>query len=144
LALLADDDARTRGLDGDVHLLRRALDLDTAHRSILQLLGEELAHAEVRVHVYRELLLARVPLRHPVAGDAGSNAVRVDFLTDAAILLAGAQGDGDVTIALDDARTAPLGLRAEALEHRRRIHVDARHLEIIDIEAGVLARVLDR
>ena len=44
---------------------------------------QELAHAEIRVHVQRELLLAGIPLRHPVAGDAEANAKRINFLTHA-------------------------------------------------------------
>src|SRR6185312_650854 len=69
LALLADYDARTRGLDRDVDLLRGTLDLDAAHRSLGEALTQELAHPEVGMHVHRELLLPRVPARRPVAGD---------------------------------------------------------------------------
>ena len=47
LALLADDDARARGVDRDARVLRRALDLDAAHRGVGQLLAQELAHLEV-------------------------------------------------------------------------------------------------
>ena len=61
LALLADHDARARGLDGDVHLLGGALDQHAADRGFLQAVLEEGAHAEVGVHVQRELLLAGVP-----------------------------------------------------------------------------------
>src|SRR5262249_30701007 len=81
LALLADHDARTRGLDGDVDALGGALDLHAAHGRIGELLLEELAHADVGVHVDRELLLAGVPLGHPVAGDAEASANGIDLLT---------------------------------------------------------------
>src|SRR6185369_7323505 len=60
LALLADHDARTRGLDRDVHALRGALDEHAADRRVGELLLQELAHAEIGVDVLRELLLARI------------------------------------------------------------------------------------
>src|SRR3569833_1461026 len=63
LTLLADDDAGARGLDGDVHLLRGTLDRHAADRSVLETRRQELAHAEVRVHVRGKLLLGGVPLR---------------------------------------------------------------------------------
>src|SRR4029079_42497 len=131
--LLADDDAGTRGLDGDVHLLRGALDGHAADRSILQARRQELAHAEIRVHVRGELLLVGIPLRHPVTGDAKANAIRVNFLTHASILLTVAHGDSDVTVALHDARAAALGAGGKALEDRSGVHVDTRDLEIVDI-----------
>src|SRR4029077_2341846 len=141
LALLADDDARARGLDGDVHLLRGALDEDAADGSFLEPLLEKLAYAEISMHVHRELLLAGVPAAGPVAGNAEPYAERVDFLAHALILLAVAHADGDVTVALDDARAASLGARSEALELRGRIHVDERHLQLVDVGTVVVLRI---
>src|SRR5262249_57320326 len=107
-ALLADDDAGSRGLDRDVHLLRGALDHDAADRRLLELLLEKLAHAEIGTHVRRELLLGGVPAAGPVTGDAEAHAQRIDFLTHVLILLSVAHADGDVTVALDDARATSL------------------------------------
>ncbi|TLY93135.1 MAG: hypothetical protein E6K38_11665 [Gammaproteobacteria bacterium] len=87
LALLADDDAGPRGLDGDVDLLGGALDQNAAHRGLGELLLEELPHPEVGVHVHRELLLAGIPARGPVAHYPESDAQRIDLLTHALVLL---------------------------------------------------------
>jgi hypothetical protein len=111
LALLADHDAGTRGLDRDVDLLGGALDQYAADRSVGQLLLQKLAHAEIGVDQQRKLLLAGVPLRGPVAGDAQTNAQRVDFLTHRLVLLAVADVNRDVAVALDDAVAATLGAR---------------------------------
>src|SRR5436190_23211750 len=81
LALLADHDARTRGLDRDVDALGGALDQHAADRRVGELLLQELAHAEIGVHVDRELLLVGVPLGYPVTGDAKSNGNWIDLLT---------------------------------------------------------------
>src|SRR6185437_7153954 len=141
LALLADHDAGTRGLDRDVDLLRGALDLNAAHRRLGQPAPQELADAEVGVHMRRELLPAGEPARAPVARDAEPDADRIDLLTHALILLAVAYGDGDVTVALDDARTAALGPRGEALEHRGCIHVDEGYFQLVDVGAVVVLRI---
>ena len=81
LALLADDDARTRRMDRDVHLARRAFDLDAADRGLDEPLLQELAHEVIRVHVRREVLRRCIPLRSPLARDAEANSDRIDFLT---------------------------------------------------------------
>src|SRR5262249_12900264 len=86
-AFLTDDDAGAGGLNGDVHLLRGALDLHAADGSLGKLLLQEFAHAEIRVHMSRKLLLARVPLGHPIPGNTEANADRIDLLTHALILL---------------------------------------------------------
>src|SRR5688572_12187885 len=70
LTLLADHDARTRGLDRDVDALGGAVDEDAADRRVGELGLQELAHLEIGVHVLREQLLARIPLGHPLARDA--------------------------------------------------------------------------
>src|ERR1035438_3994974 len=80
LALLADHDAGTRGLDRDVDLLGRALDQHAADRGVGQPLLQELAHQEICVHQHRELFLAGIPLRRPIARDTQSYAQRVDLL----------------------------------------------------------------
>ena len=92
----------------------------------------------------RELLLAGVPLRRPVTGDAEADADRIDFLTHAlTVLLAVADDDGDVAVALDDAVAAALGARHEALQHRRGVDVDARDLQLVDVGALVVLGVGD-
>src|SRR6185503_382597 len=111
LALLADDDARTRGVNRDVHLARGTLDLDAADRSFDQLLLQELADDVIGVQVRREVLRGGIPLRRPVAGDAETNADRIDFLTHKLLALPVADRHDDVTVALDDAVTAALGAR---------------------------------
>src|SRR6185437_4884833 len=143
LALLADHDARTRRLDRDVDFLRRALDLDTAHRSFVQSFRQELTHPEIGVHVQGELLLAGVPARAPVPGNTQPYAKRIYLLTHALILLTVADADGDMTVALDDARATPLGASGEALQLRRFIHMDERHFQLVDVGAVVVLGVRD-
>src|SRR5687767_8276638 len=70
LALLADDDARTRGVNGDIHFARGALDHDSANRRFGQLFLQQLAHQEVGVHVRNKVLARRVPRRITLARDA--------------------------------------------------------------------------
>src|SRR5580658_5450269 len=144
LALLADHDARTRRLDGDVHPLGGALDQDAAHGSLEQSLVQELTHAEIRVNEQRKLLLVGIPLRRPVARDAEANADRIDLLTHALVLPAVAHGHGDMAVALDDLGAAAFGAGGKTLQYRRLIDHDARDLKIIDVQALVLLRVRDR
>src|SRR6266480_515257 len=144
LALLADDDAGTRGLDGDVDLLGGAFDQNTAHRGLGEPALEELAHPEVGIHVHRELSLAGIPARGPVAGDPQPYPQRIDLLTHGLILLAVADADGDVTVALDDACATPLGAGGEPLELRGRVHVDERHFQLVDVGAVIVLGVGDR
>src|SRR5690606_24599575 len=80
-ALLADHDAWASSMNRDVHLARRALDVDAAHGRLGKLLLQKLAHLEVRVHVRRKILRRRVPLRGPLARNAEANSDWIDFLT---------------------------------------------------------------
>ena len=54
-ALLADDDARARRVDGDAALLVRALDHDPRHRRLLQVLHQRVADAHVLVQQRRRI-----------------------------------------------------------------------------------------
>src|SRR2546428_7069774 len=130
--------------DGDVDLLGGALDQNAAHRGLGELLLEELPHPEIGVHLRRELFLAGIPARGPVAHYPESDAQRIDLLTHALVLLAVADADGNVAVALDDARAAPLGAGMEALELRGGIHVNERHLQLVDVGAVVVLGVGDR
>src|SRR5690606_28038275 len=114
-----DHDAGTGSVDRHVDLAGRALDVDAAHRGIGQLPAQELAHLMVRNQLLRELLLAGVPLGHPVAGDAEADADRIDLLAHRLILPAVADVNGDVAGALDDAVATALRAGVEALHHRR-------------------------
>jgi hypothetical protein len=81
LALLADDDARTRGVDRDARGLGRTLDLDAADAGLRQLLAQHLAHLQVGRQVAGEVTLVGVPLRIPVLGDAKTDSSRMYFMT---------------------------------------------------------------
>src|SRR5665213_1620540 len=144
LALLADHDARTRRLDGDVHPFGGTLDQDAAHGSLEQPLVQELPHTEIRVNEQRELLLVGIPLRRPVARDAEANTDRIDLLTHALVLPAVAHGHSDVAVALDDLGAAAFGAGGKTLQYRRFIDHDARHFQIVDVQALVFLRVGDR
>ena len=69
-ALLADDHARPRRLDGDPALLVRPLDHDLRYRRLLELLHQLLADLHVLVQQRAVLALAGVPARIPGAVDA--------------------------------------------------------------------------
>src|SRR5690606_40233662 len=76
----SDHDAGTGRVDRHVDLAGRALDVDAAHGRIGELPAQELADLMVRDELLGKLLLAGVPLGHPVAGDAEADADRIDLL----------------------------------------------------------------
>src|SRR5499426_435149 len=80
-ALLADDDARPRRLNGDAALLVRPLDHDLRHRRLLEVLHQLLADLDVLVQQLPVLVLAGVPARIPGAVDAEAQADWIDLLT---------------------------------------------------------------
>ena len=80
-ALLADDHAGTRRMDGDAALLVRALDDDARHRRLLELLHQLVADLDVFVQQRAVFVFARIPAGVPGAVDAETQADRIDFLT---------------------------------------------------------------
>src|SRR6516164_2883485 len=80
-ALLADDDARTRGLNSNAALLVRPLDHDFRYRRLLEILHQLLADLHVLVQQLAVLVLAGVPARIPGAVDAEPQADWIDLLT---------------------------------------------------------------
>src|SRR5262245_38508751 len=80
-ALLADHNARPRGVDRHPALLVRTLDHDLGHRRLLELLLQFLADLLVLVQELAVLVLARIPPRIPGAVDAETQADRIDLLT---------------------------------------------------------------
>src|ERR1700722_6650282 len=80
-ALLADDDAWPRRVDGHPALLVRPLDHDLGHRRLLELLLQNLTDLLVLVQQLAVLALARIPPRIPGAVDAETQADRIDLLT---------------------------------------------------------------
>src|ERR1700759_2095620 len=80
-ALLADDHARTRRVDGDAALLVRTLDHDLRHAGRLELVAQVVADLDVFLEQPPEILLAGVPARIPGAVDAEAKTDRINFLT---------------------------------------------------------------
>src|SRR5215471_974955 len=80
-ALLADDDARTRGLNSNAALLVRPFDHDFRYRRLLEILHQLLADLHVLVQQLAVLVLAGVPARIPGAVDAEPQADWIDLLT---------------------------------------------------------------
>src|SRR5690606_12395983 len=80
-ALLADDQARTCGVNGHAALLVRTLDDDLRDGSLLQLLLEILADLEILMEQRAVLAGVRVPAGVPGTVDAEAKADRIDFLT---------------------------------------------------------------
>ena len=110
LALLADDHARPRRVDGDAGVLRRALDQDARHRRALQARLQELAHVQIFGQHGAEVLLRREPARRPRTCHGQPEAGRVDFLSHVfcSALALVADGHVDVTGGLADAVPRPL------------------------------------
>src|SRR5512135_3750130 len=79
-AALADDDARARGVDVDLDLVRRPLDLDPRDAGLAELLLHELAEPDVLVQPLRVVPLL-VPLRVPGPDDAEPEPDRMDLLS---------------------------------------------------------------
>src|SRR5690606_26369877 len=79
-ALLANDQPRTRGVDGHAALLVRALDHDLRHRGLLEFLLEVLTDLQILMQQLAVLAGVRVPARIPGAVDAETQTDRVDFL----------------------------------------------------------------
>ena len=80
-ALLADDHARARGVDGDAALLVRTLDDNARDAGLIELVLEHLADPEVLVKQLAVLTPAREPARIPGAVDTEAKPDRIDFLT---------------------------------------------------------------
>ena len=80
-ALLADDDARTGGVDRDAALLVRALDDDACHAGLLAFLVDELADLDVLEQQVAVVLGVGVPAAVPGAVDLEAHADRIDFVT---------------------------------------------------------------
>src|SRR6185437_7923938 len=80
-ALLADDHARTRRVNGDAALLVRALDDDLGHRRLLELLHQLVADLDVFMQQRAVFGLPGIPARVPGAVDADPKPNWIDFLT---------------------------------------------------------------
>src|SRR5690606_50533 len=85
-ALLADHDARAGGVNIDLDLVGRALDLDAGDPGAVELLLEEPAKLNVLMKKPAVVALG-VPTAVPSAGNAQAETNRIDFLTHSLILL---------------------------------------------------------
>src|SRR5262249_43994888 len=142
-ALLADDDARTRGVNRDAGLLGRPLDHDAAHAGLHQALLQILAQAQVLVQQARIALVGE-PARIPGAVDADPQPDRIDLLTHLFALRALAHHDGQIAPRLQDAGAAAAGARVEALHDHAAPDRGLRHIQPIDIELVVVLGIGDR
>src|SRR5688572_23693704 len=79
-ALLADDDARARGVDRDPRLLGRTLDHDPRHTRLSQTVGKVLLELQILMQQLGEIAV-RVPARIPRPIDADAQADRIDLLS---------------------------------------------------------------
>src|SRR5262249_19647433 len=79
-AALADDDARARGLDDDLGLVGRALDLDARDARVRVVVADVLTKLEVFVEPLR-VVLVFVPLGVPGLDDPEAEPVRMRLLT---------------------------------------------------------------
>ena len=79
-ALLADDDAGTSGVDGDLHLVAGALDVDARKRGARETLLEIRADLDVVAEVLGIVLIG-VPTGTPLLGRAETEAGRLYLVT---------------------------------------------------------------
>ena len=89
-ALLADDDAGPRRVDGDAggaavvdglpFALRQAFDVDAAHRGLREALGDVGTHLQIVQQVAGVVLLADIPRRRMALDDAEPQTRGADFL----------------------------------------------------------------
>ncbi len=86
-ALLADDHAGARGIDGDAALAVRTLDDDPRHAGLVQALLQLLADAKILVKELAVLLLLGEPAGVPGPVDAEPEPNRIDLLTHQAASL---------------------------------------------------------
>src|SRR5512133_24797 len=84
-AALPDDDPGPGGVDVDLDLVGRALDLDTGDARLRELLLDELTKLDVLVEPLRVVLLF-VPLRVPGTDDPEAEPDRVNFLSHVRLL----------------------------------------------------------
>src|SRR5262249_33180866 len=80
-ALLADDHARARGIDGDAALLVRTLDDDPGHAGLVEALLQRATDLEVLVQKLAVVGAVGEPAAVPGAVDAEPEPDRIDFLT---------------------------------------------------------------
>src|SRR5262245_47571579 len=86
-ALLADHNARTRGMNRDAALFVRPFDHDARYAGLFQLVLQVIADLDVLLQELAILLFARVPARIPGAIDAEPKPDRIDLLTHQAFSL---------------------------------------------------------
>src|SRR4029078_13172372 len=113
LALLADDDARTRTVDRDARVLRGPLDRHLRARCVRELLLQVLAHLQVFGERRAVVLLVGEPLRAPVAVDGAAEAGRMNLLSHGGSLFPVADDDADMAALLADDVAAALRARGE-------------------------------
>src|SRR5258708_5863443 len=117
-ALLADDDAGARGIDGDAADLRRTLDHHLGDRRLRQLLDDIAADLEVLEQQPSVVLAFREPAAIPGTVDLQAKPDRRGFLTHLSFFLL-ANDDPKAAERLNDTRRAAAGAGREAL-HRNR------------------------
>ena len=81
LAFLADNDARSRGVNGHARGLRWPLYVDPADRSLRQTLAEVLANLQVVQQVFGIRFLLRIPDRTVLCDDAEPQSCWTNLLT---------------------------------------------------------------
>ena len=85
LALLADDDTGTRGVNDDSRILGRTLNFDTTDGRVSEFLANELAYCDIRVQIVRIVAAFGVPDGIPVLDYAKAKSDWIDFLTHRAL-----------------------------------------------------------
>src|SRR4051794_13704584 len=138
---LADHDARTRGVDVDLHLVRVLADRDVAEPRVRQLADDVAADRDVLGEVVGEVALVE-PVRLPVVDVAHAHRLGMNLLSHQ--LLLRRERDREVARALADARRAAHGARTEALQRRPLVGGDGEDEQVVADQLVVVLGVGDR
>ena len=87
LTLLSNHDAWSGSVNGDRRIVCRALNVDTAHRSMLQFLLYEGTHLQIKIQEIRIFIRIRIPGGRPVLHNAEANTDWMYFLAHAVLSL---------------------------------------------------------
>ncbi len=120
---LADDDARARRVDVDLHLVGVLADRDLRDARVREAVLDVRTDRDVLRQVVGEVLLGE-PMRLPVVDVPHAHGLGMDLLSHVSSLLLGRERDREVAGALADRRGATHRPRAKALEGRTLVSGD--------------------
>src|SRR2546430_1749830 len=143
LALLANDHAWARAVNGNARVFGGTFDRDLADRGVRELLLQIRADLDVLVQYRGVVLAVGVPLRRPVAIDGQTKAGRMYLLYHDLVLFSVTDGDMDVASLFENHIATSLGPRGKTAQIGRLVEIDRVDLQFVDIGAFVVLGVGD-